>query len=180
MDYLPVYEGEDSDDGTVKLSPGKLQKTGVRSEPVERRMLSAPLHAPGIVQLDERRVSVVALRFEGFIDSIENLTTGEHVHKGQTLMRVSGPSLASAAAEYLIALKAGVGWLRRVAGRQGRETAARKYRRAGDDHRIHRANARNPAVRPMASAAGWRNRRTRRGQRHARRARRCVVPHRRS
>jgi Cu(I)/Ag(I) efflux system membrane fusion protein len=51
-------------------------------------------------------VSVVALRFEGFIDSIENLTTGEHVHKGQTLMRVSGPNLASAAAEYLIALKA--------------------------------------------------------------------------
>jgi Cu(I)/Ag(I) efflux system membrane fusion protein len=107
MDYLPVYEGEDSDDGTVKLSPGKLQKTGVRSEAVERRVLSAPLHAPGIAQLDERRVSVVALRFEGFIDSIENLTTGEHVHKGQTLMRVSGPNLASAAAEYLIALRAG-------------------------------------------------------------------------
>jgi Cu(I)/Ag(I) efflux system membrane fusion protein len=106
MDYLPVYEGEDADDGTVKLSPGKLQKTGVRSEAVERRTLSAPLHAPGIIALDERRVSVVALRFEGFIDSIENLTTGEHVHKGQTLMRVSGPNLASAAAEYLIALKA--------------------------------------------------------------------------
>jgi Cu(I)/Ag(I) efflux system membrane fusion protein len=106
MDYLPVYEGEDADDGTVKLSPGKLQKTGVRSEPVERRILSAPLHAPGVIALDERRVSVVTLRFEGFIDSIENLTTGEHVHKGQTLMRVSGPNLASAAAEYLIALKA--------------------------------------------------------------------------
>jgi Cu(I)/Ag(I) efflux system membrane fusion protein len=106
MDYLPVYEGEDADDGTVKLSPGKLQKTGVRSESVERRTLIAPLHAPGIIALDERRVSVVALRFEGFIDSIENLTTGEHVHKGQTLMRVSGPNLASAAAEYLIALKA--------------------------------------------------------------------------
>jgi Cu(I)/Ag(I) efflux system membrane fusion protein len=107
MDYLPVYGGEDTDDGTVKLSPGKLQKTGVRSEPVERRVLSEPLHVPGIIQLDERRVSVVALRFEGFIDSIENLTTGQHVHKGQTLMRVSGPGLASAAAEYLIALKAG-------------------------------------------------------------------------
>jgi membrane fusion protein, copper/silver efflux system len=106
MDYLPVYEGEDANDGTVKLSPGKLQKTGVRSEPVERRTLSAPLHAPAVIALDERRVSVVALRFEGFIDSIENLTTGEHVHKGQTLMRVSGPNLASAAAEYLIALKA--------------------------------------------------------------------------
>jgi Cu(I)/Ag(I) efflux system membrane fusion protein len=107
MDYIAVFEGDDTDDRTVKLSPGKLQKTGVRSEPVERRTLSTPLHAPGVIAPDERRVSVVALRFEGFIDSIENLTTGEHVHKGQTLMRVSGPNLASAAAEYLIALRAG-------------------------------------------------------------------------
>jgi Cu(I)/Ag(I) efflux system membrane fusion protein len=33
MDYIPVYEGDDSDDGSVKLSPGKIQRTGVRSEP---------------------------------------------------------------------------------------------------------------------------------------------------
>ena len=30
MDYIPVYEGEDSDDGSVKLSPGKIQRTGVQ------------------------------------------------------------------------------------------------------------------------------------------------------
>ena len=29
MDYIPVYEGEDTDDGSVKLSPGKIQRTGV-------------------------------------------------------------------------------------------------------------------------------------------------------
>ena len=29
MDYIPVFEGEDSDDGSVKLSPGKFQRTGV-------------------------------------------------------------------------------------------------------------------------------------------------------
>ena len=34
MDYIPVYEGEDSDDGSVKLSPGKIQRTGAKSEPV--------------------------------------------------------------------------------------------------------------------------------------------------
>src|SRR4051812_11319779 len=33
MDYIPVYEGEDSDDGLVKLSPGKIQRSGVKSEP---------------------------------------------------------------------------------------------------------------------------------------------------
>ena len=39
MDYIPVYEGDDSDDGSVKLSPGKIQRTGVKSEPAARRVI---------------------------------------------------------------------------------------------------------------------------------------------
>ena len=106
MDYLPVYEGDDTDDGSVKFSPGKIQKTGVRSEPVEMQVLSVPLRAPGHVQQDERRISVVSLRFDGFVDAVEDVTTGTHVKKGQPLMRVYGPGLSSAAAEYLSALNA--------------------------------------------------------------------------
>jgi Cu(I)/Ag(I) efflux system membrane fusion protein len=111
MDYLPVYEGDDSDDASVKFSPGKIQKTGVRSEPVEMRTLSVPLRAPGTVQEDERLKSVVALRFEGFIDAVEDVTTGKHVKKGEPLMRLYGPGLSGAAAEYLSALRseAGIG-----------------------------------------------------------------------
>ena len=33
MDYIPVYEGDDTDDGSVKLSPGKIQRTGVNPSP---------------------------------------------------------------------------------------------------------------------------------------------------
>src|SRR5882724_1969609 len=102
MDYLPVYEGDD--DSSVRVSAGKIQKTGVQTEVAERRTLSTVVRAPGIVQEDERRKAVVSLRFEGFIDSVENVTTGSHVHKGQRLMRIYGPSLSSAAAEYLSAL----------------------------------------------------------------------------
>jgi Cu(I)/Ag(I) efflux system membrane fusion protein len=107
MDYLPVYEGEQDDDNSVKVSAGKLQKAGVQTEVAERRTLNTVVRAPGTVQEDERRKSVVSLRFEGFIDSVENVTTGSHVHKGQRLMRVYGPNLSSAAAEYLSALNAG-------------------------------------------------------------------------
>ncbi|MGC4648491.1 hypothetical protein ACPXCV_27365, partial [Escherichia coli] len=38
MDYIPVYDGDDSDDGSVKLSPGKIQRTGVSSEPATSRV----------------------------------------------------------------------------------------------------------------------------------------------
>jgi len=106
MDYLPVYEGDEDDDSSVKVSAGKLQKAGVHTELAERRTLNTVVRAPGTVQEDERRKSVVSLRFEGFIDTVENVTTGAHVHKGQRLMRVYGPNLSSAAAEYLSALNA--------------------------------------------------------------------------
>jgi membrane fusion protein, copper/silver efflux system len=104
MDYIPVYEGEDTDDGSVKLSPGKIQRTGTKSEPAARRPVRSVIRAPGTVQEDERRVSVVALRFEGFVESVANVTTGDHVHKGQPLMNIYSPALSSAAAEYLSAL----------------------------------------------------------------------------
>jgi Cu(I)/Ag(I) efflux system membrane fusion protein len=107
MDYIPVYEGEDSDDGSVRLSPGKIQRTGAKSEPVVRRPIRSVIRAPGTIQEDERRVSVVALRFEGFVESVANVTTGDHVHKGQVLMNVYSPALSSAAAEYLSAFNAG-------------------------------------------------------------------------
>jgi membrane fusion protein, copper/silver efflux system len=107
MDYIPVYEGEDTDDGSVKLSPGKIQRTGVKSEPATRRAIKSTVKAPGTIQLDERRVSVVALRFEGFVETVADVTTGQHVHKGQPLMKVYSPALSSAAAEYLSALNAG-------------------------------------------------------------------------
>jgi Cu(I)/Ag(I) efflux system membrane fusion protein len=106
MDYLPVYEGEQDDDSSVRVSAGKLQKAGVQTEVAERRTLNTMVRAPGTVQEDERRKSVVSLRFEGFIDTVEDVTTGTHVHKGQRLMRIYGPNLSSAAAEYLSALNA--------------------------------------------------------------------------
>ena len=107
MDYIPVYEGEDSNDGSIKLSPGKIQRSGAKSEPVARQVVRSIVRAPGTVQEDERRLSVVALRFEGFVESVANVTTGEHIRKGQVLMNVYSPAVSAASAEYLSAINAG-------------------------------------------------------------------------
>jgi Cu(I)/Ag(I) efflux system membrane fusion protein len=101
MDYIPVHEGDDSDDGSIKLSPGKIQRTGVKSEPAAKRTIRTRVRAPGTIVLDERRISVIAMRAESFVLKVENVTTGSHVVKGQPLMEVYSPSIASAAAEYL-------------------------------------------------------------------------------
>ena len=104
MDYIPVFEGEAEDGSTVKVSPGKLQRTGVRSERVERRVVSRPVRSPGTVQLDERRVTVVSTRSDTFIEKIENVTTGDLVRKGQPLLRLYSPEIAAASAQYLSVL----------------------------------------------------------------------------
>jgi Cu(I)/Ag(I) efflux system membrane fusion protein len=101
MDYIPVYEGEDTDDGSVKLSPGKIQRTGVKSEPAARRVIRTIVRAPGTIALDERRISVIAMRSESFVLKVTDVTTGSHVVKGQPLMEIYSPSVTSAAAEYL-------------------------------------------------------------------------------
>ncbi|MET4384907.1 Cu(I)/Ag(I) efflux system membrane fusion protein [Bradyrhizobium sp. F1.4.3] len=101
MDYIPVYEGEDTDDGSVKLSPGKIQRTGVKSEPAELRRIRTLVRAPGTIQLDERRVSVVAMRAESFVQKVADVTTGSRVTKGQPLMDIYSSAVSSAAAEYI-------------------------------------------------------------------------------
>jgi len=101
MDYIPVYEGDDSDDGSVKLSPGKIQRTGVKSEPAAKRVLRTIIRAPGSIALDERRISVITMRSESFVQKVANVTIGTHVVKGQPLMEIYSPAISSASAEYV-------------------------------------------------------------------------------
>jgi membrane fusion protein, copper/silver efflux system len=101
MDYIAVYEGDDSDDGSVRLSPGKIQRTGVKSEPAAKRVIHTTIRAPAIIALDERRISVISMRSESFILKVADVTTGSHVVKGQPLMEIYIPAVSSAAAEYL-------------------------------------------------------------------------------
>src|ERR1700716_2358369 len=95
MDYIPVFEGDDTDDGSVKLSPGKIQRSGVKSEPAARRVIRTTVRAPGTIQLDERRVSVISMRSESFVLKVANVTTGSHVVKGQRLIEVYSPAVSS-------------------------------------------------------------------------------------
>jgi Cu(I)/Ag(I) efflux system membrane fusion protein len=106
MDYIPVYEGEDGDDGSVTVSPGKLQRTGVRTAEAVLAPLAETLSAPGIVTLDERRVSVIALRADAFIETVADVTTGTTIVAGAPLATLYSPEIASALAQYVTDLRA--------------------------------------------------------------------------
>jgi len=102
MDYIPVYEGEGDTGHTVKISPGRLQRSGVKTAVVGKGPLTQFLKAPGVVAFDETRLSVVAMRFDGYINKVMPVTSGTHVHKGQPLMSVFGQDLLNAGVQIII------------------------------------------------------------------------------
>jgi Cu(I)/Ag(I) efflux system membrane fusion protein len=102
MDYIAVYEGEQDDGNAVKVSPGKLQRTGVKTELVGRLPITQTIKAPGVIAFDERKLSVVAMRFDGFINKVAPVTSGTHVKKGEPLMSVFGQELLNAGVQLVV------------------------------------------------------------------------------
>ena len=102
MDYIPVYEGEQEDAGSVKVSIAKMQRSGVRSEPVAMRRLARPVRAPGVAKPDERTLYSVALRADSFIERLYVNETGRHVTKGEPLFRVYSPDMVKVQIDYRI------------------------------------------------------------------------------
>ena len=102
MDYIPVLEGDGEDDNTIKLSPAKIQRTGVETATVTKRSMTRAIKAPGIVTYDERRISVVSPRFDGFVVSVAPVTTGTHVKQGDALATVLGQEILAQASRLIV------------------------------------------------------------------------------
>ena len=63
------------------------------------------------MQLDERRIAVVAPRFDGYVETVGPVTTGTHVMKGDVLAKVFGQDVLNQAARLLIEQNSD--WIRR-------------------------------------------------------------------
>jgi Cu(I)/Ag(I) efflux system membrane fusion protein len=103
MDYTPVYADEEVTSNQVKISTDKVQKLGVKTEPVLSRKMVNTVRAVGQFQFNEQRLSTVTTKFEGYIEKLYVNSTGQPVRRGQPLMEVYSPELVSAQEEYLIA-----------------------------------------------------------------------------
>ncbi len=111
MDYLPIYadEGAAGDaPGTVRITPGRLQTLGVRTEAAEMRLAAArSVRATGILQFDERRLATVTTKVPGWIEHLAVAATGDPVRRGQTLAEIYSPDLVASEEEYLVAIRMG-------------------------------------------------------------------------
>ncbi len=105
MDYIPVYEGEDEGDGTVKVSLDKVQRSGVRTEQVQTRVLMQLVRAAGTVKIDERQLTTVTLRSDGYVEDLFVNATGQSVRAGEPLFRVYSPEIQRAQIDLLVAMR---------------------------------------------------------------------------
>ncbi|MEK7737917.1 MAG: efflux RND transporter periplasmic adaptor subunit, partial [Pseudomonadota bacterium] len=87
----------------IRISTEKVQKLGVRVEPVALRLLDKTVHASGRIEPDERRLATIAPKFEGYVERLHVNVTGQPVSKGQPLFEVYSPELVSAQREYALA-----------------------------------------------------------------------------
>jgi Cu(I)/Ag(I) efflux system membrane fusion protein/cobalt-zinc-cadmium efflux system membrane fusion protein len=125
MDLVPVYEDEApgaSAPGGVSIDSVVVQNMGVRVEPARRQTVFRHVRSIGEVEVGEDEISVVNLRFSGWVERIHVDKTGDPVEEGQPLLEIYSPDLVAAQEEYLLALRS-----------QGPESAlARSARRKFD------------------------------------------------
>ncbi|TXH38897.1 MAG: efflux RND transporter periplasmic adaptor subunit [Rhodospirillaceae bacterium] len=107
MDYLPVYSdegGQDDPPGTVRISPGRLQTLGVRTEAAIMRPYAArSVRATGSLQFDERHLAAVTTKVSGWVEHLAVSATGDRVKRGQVLAEIYSPDLVASENEYLVA-----------------------------------------------------------------------------
>lgn len=109
MDYVPVYEDEaaapQDKPGTVRISPEKIQKIGVKSAQVERTNLARAIRTVGRVEPVEDKVHVITAKIPGWIEKLYVNRTDAMVSRGEQLLELYSPELISAQEEYLLALE---------------------------------------------------------------------------
>ncbi|MGI9075445.1 MAG: efflux RND transporter periplasmic adaptor subunit [Bryobacteraceae bacterium] len=80
-----------------------MQSIGVETGTVEWKQVSDDIRATGTVDVDERLISYVQVRFSGYIRKVFANATYQYVKKGEPLLTIYSPELLAAQNEYLLA-----------------------------------------------------------------------------
>ena len=87
----------------VQLTPERMQSIGVQTGTVEYKQVSDDLRATGTVDINERLLSYVQVRFPGYIRKVFANATYQYVRKGEPLFTIYSPDLVATQQEYLLA-----------------------------------------------------------------------------
>jgi membrane fusion protein, copper/silver efflux system len=89
----------------VQLTPQRMQNIGVIVGTAQMKAVSNDVRVTGNVDVDERRLATVQVRFPGWIRKMFVDATYDYVRKGQPLFTIYSPDLVTTEQEYLLARK---------------------------------------------------------------------------
>ncbi|WP_447978018.1 efflux RND transporter periplasmic adaptor subunit [Candidatus Nitrospira bockiana] len=100
-----VKPASEPDANTVTIPADRLQAIGVTFQKAEVRTMERLIRTVGRVEVDERRLARVNLKFEGWIEDLRVSAVGDHVKKDAILFTIYSPDLVATQEEYLLALQ---------------------------------------------------------------------------
>jgi RND family efflux transporter MFP subunit len=103
MPGMSMPESKDATLVPIQFTPERMQSIGVKTGTVEYKQLSDDIRAAGTVDIDERLLSYVQVRFPGYIRKVFANATYQYVRKGEPLFTVYSPDLVATQQEYLLA-----------------------------------------------------------------------------
>src|SRR5262249_16855193 len=103
MPGMSMPESKDAALVSVELTPERMQSIGVKTGTAEYKQLSDDIRATGSVDINERLLSYVQVRFPGYIRKVFANATYQYVRKGEPLFTVYSPDLVATQQEYLLA-----------------------------------------------------------------------------
>ena len=99
---MDLVAADDTASGGVVVSDEQRQTYGIRTEAARREPMRIEVRAVGTVAYDERRLTDVVARVQGWVSAVEVSQIGDRVEKGAPLVSISSPELVAAQRELLI------------------------------------------------------------------------------
>lgn len=87
----------------VEITPQRMQSIGVQIGTVEYKQVDNAIRATGNVDIDQRLLSTVQVRFPGYIRKVFANAIYQYVSKGEALFTIYSPDLVATQQEYLLA-----------------------------------------------------------------------------
>jgi membrane fusion protein, copper/silver efflux system len=103
MDLIPVYEDDVPQEGGIHVDASFLQNFAVRTAKAEMGSIPVDIRTVGLLDYNQKDLTLVSTKFEGWIEKVYVNYVGEAVQKGEVLFEIYSPQLVTTQQEYLSA-----------------------------------------------------------------------------
>jgi membrane fusion protein, copper/silver efflux system len=100
-----IQQTGDRETQAVEIPPDQQQMIGVKISEVKIRPLKKTVRTIGRVEFDERKLTTVNVKVEGWVEKLYADYTGKYVKKGEPLAEIYSPELMSTQLEFINLLK---------------------------------------------------------------------------